>query len=238
MPAPRRCVPARCARLAGARTGASSGGALAAAPIAGSVAPGTAFRSRNPSSLSNCSSAPASSRSWIQRLMSAWLAAASAPKAGERCAERGAVGEPRSSAVSPVRPSGQRSASTSQDRPRDVVRQRRDRPDDPLRDGERRAARRTCRSPPRASPRSARRPAGDGSRATRAKRTSRSARPSASAFVTGEQLVDPHGRVGRRVGHLDLHRTARVEAAPDESGLLEHSDEDARVRIVAELLGA
>ena len=45
--------------------------------------------------------------------MSAWLAAASSPKCGERCAERGALIEPRSIAVSPVRPSGQRSSSTA-----------------------------------------------------------------------------------------------------------------------------
>ena len=56
-------------------------------------------------------------------------------------------------------------------------------------------------------------------------------------LVAGEEPVDPVRRVGRRVGHLDLHRPARVEAALDEPDLLQHPDQDARIRFVAQLLG-
>ena len=57
-------------------------------------------------------------------------------------------------------------------------------------------------------------------------------------LVAREQRVDPRGGVGRRLGHLDLHRAAGVEAAPDEPDLLEHADEHARVGLAApQLLG-
>ena len=91
----------------------SSTGPAAGEPIRGSSAPGTARRSRKPSSLSNASSAPASSSSWIQRLTSACVAAASTPKCADARAERGALIEPWSIAARPVRPSGQRRSSTA-----------------------------------------------------------------------------------------------------------------------------
>ena len=56
-------------------------------------------------------------------------------------------------------------------------------------------------------------------------------------LVAGEEAVDPLRRVGGRVGHLDLHRPAGVEAAPHEPDLLQHPDEDARIGFVAQLLG-
>ncbi len=51
-------------------------------------------------------------------------------------------------------------------------------------------------------------------------------------LVAGEETVDPLRRVGRRIGHLDLHRPARVEAALHEPDLLQHPDQDARIRPV------
>ena len=55
-------------------------------------------------------------------------------------------------------------------------------------------------------------------------------------LVASEERVDSRGRVGRRVRHLDLHRTAGIEAAAHEPDLLQHSDEHAGVGLVAELL--
>ncbi len=52
-------------------------------------------------------------------------------------------------------------------------------------------------------------------------------------LVPREEPVDPVRRVGRRVGHLDLHRPARVEAALDEPDLLQHPDQDTRIRPVS-----
>ena len=44
-----------------------------------------------------------------------------------------------------------------------------------------------------------------------------------------EKRLHSLARVLRRGGHIDPHQTALVEAAPNETGLLEHSDENASV---------
>ena len=192
--------------------------------------------SRKPSSLSNDSSAPETSSSWIQRLMSAWLAAGEHAEvwgALRRARRAHRAAEHRRQAGPPERPAQLERGAV--DRAGDVVGQRRDgcRLDDRRRRAARR--RRTSRSPSPASPRSARRPAGAGRRGL-----GEADEPVGAgerlALVASEQRVDSLGRVGRWVGHLDLHRTARVEAAAHEPDLLEHSDEHAWIGLVAELL--
>ena len=168
--------------------------------------------------------------------MSAWLAAASTPKCGERCAERGALIEPRSIAASPVRPSGQRRSSaarwmapaTSSGSGADGCR---------LVDGS--GQRRADVAHPAVLQQ--RLPEVLGDLAVPAAARLGEADEAVGAgqrlpLVASEERIDSRSRVGRRVGHLDLHRTAGVEAAAHEPDLLEHADEHARVGLVAELL--
>ena len=64
-----------------------------------------------------------------------------------------------------------------------------------------------------------------------AKPITRSARDSATSARAIEQCFDALARVVRRRRHLDPHQPALVEAAPNETGLLEHPDENASVSL-------